>query len=484
MKIFTAGVATETNTFSPMPTGLDDYTQIRGASEENPGPYEVPLKVFRTRARERGWEVVESLMAFAQPAGLTPRTVYEGFREEILADLKAALPVDIVLLNLHGAMVAEGYDDCEGDLIGACRGVAGEKAIIGVELDPHCHLTQAMLDQATAIVIYKEYPHTDFAERAEELFAIVADAALGRCNPVMSTFDCRLVNMYYTTLEPMKGYVGRLKSLEGSEGVLSLSVAHGFPWADVEDLGTKLLAITDNRPEQGASLAKELGLELIGLREHTRVAPLSFEQALDKAAAATGGPLVMADGSDNAGGGAPSDSTYFLRAFLERGINNAAIANLWDPVAVELAAAAGEGARLTLRLGGKMGPTSGDPVDLDCTVTCVRDNVIQRYSGTQGSLGAAVALQANGIDVVVNTQRNQVWSPDCFSELGIDPLRRNILVVKSFNHFRVEFEKIAKEIWYVAAPGALEQDFRKIPYTKLKRPLWPLNANALTDLTG
>lgn len=478
MKLFTAGIATETNTFSPMPTGYAQYAENllarHGVPDDAPAGAQ-PLVVFRRRARERGWELVESLYAAAQPAGRTTRSVYEGFRGEILADLETALPVDAVLLNLHGAMVAEGYDDCEGDLLAHVRAAVGPQVPIGVELDPHCHLTQAMLDHADVLLCYKEYPHTDQAERAEELFRIVADTLEGKVRPHMAVYDCRMVSNFFTTTEPMRGYVARLKEREREPGVLSLSVAHGFPWADVPDVGTKLLAVTDDRPERGEELARELGEELIGLRGQTHAPYLSLDESLERALAHGGRPVVIADVSDNAGGGAPSDNTAFLRALLERGISEVALAMIWDPIAVQMAFAAGEGAELTLRLGGKMGPMSGDPVDATFRVTrCVPD-AWMTFAGQRRRTGDTVALHRNGVDVLANSIRTQTTHPDIFEHLGIDWAAKKLLVVKSAQHFRAGFEPVAAEILYAAAPGAIAPDFANIPYTRLAGERWPIN---------
>ena len=143
-----------------------------------------------------------------------------------------------------------------------------------------------------------------------------------------------------------------------------------------------------------------------------------------------------------------------------------------------MALAAGDGAKLNVRLGGKMGTISGDPLDLECTVIRARQNVQQRFSGATGSIGDAASLRVGGIDIIVASKRNQVRSPDVFTELGIDPLSKKIIVVKSRNHFRAEFEKIAKEIRYMSAEGALSPDFNSVPYTRVRRPKWPLDADA------
>jgi microcystin degradation protein MlrC len=480
MKLFTAGIATETNTFSPMPTGAEQFAEgvfaRHGVPDDAPSNAQ-PLVVWRRRAREAGWALVESLYASAQPAGPTTRAAYEGMRAEILADLRAALPVGAVLLNLHGAMVADGTDDCEGDLLAHVRALVGPAVPIGAELDPHCHLTRAMLQHATVLLCYKQYPHTDQSERAEELFRIVAAAAAGQARPHMAVYDCRLISNFFTTTEPMRSYVAQLHEHEHEPGVLSISVAHGFPWGDVPEMGAKLLVVTDDRPARGAELAEALGRQLIALRGRTHAEYLTLDESLRRAeqaaAAQPGRPVVIADVSDNAGGGAPSDSTFFLRALLERDAQGAALALLWDPVAAAMAFAAGEGAALTLRLGGKMGPSSGDPLDATFQVTRLVRGARMTFAGQSRAVGDVAALRVGGVDVLVNTLRTQVTHPDVFERLGIDPMRRRLLVVKSAQHFRAGFEPIAAEILYAAAPGAIMPRFAEIPYRRAPAALWP-----------
>ena len=485
MKVFTAGLKTETNTFSPMPTGYANFAErclVRNGNHgDNPSLSAAPLLIFRERAKQRGWSVMESLCTSAQPAGLTVRSVYESFRAEILADLCAAMPVDMVLFNLHGAMVADGYDDCEGNLLARAREIVGPDVPIGAELDLHCHLTPKMVENATALVIYKEYPHTDYAERAEELFDIIANTAEGKVHPAPSVFDCRMIGLYHTTTEPMRSYVDRLKQLEKQDDVLSISVAHGFPWGDVPDMGTKILVITDNNPDEGDRLAAKLGRQLFDRREQLRPDYLTIDEALQRVLEIDRSPVVLSDGSDNAGGGAPGDSTFILRALLDRGIHNAALACIWDPIAVSMAMDAGVGAQLNLRIGGKVGPMSGDPLDLRVTVTGVRPRATQSFGpkDTRATvqLGDAVAIHAEGIDIVLNSVRAQTFSPDCFSTVGIDPQSKHILVVKSNQHFYAAFAPIAAEVLYVAAPGALDPDVTKVPYKCIDLDKWPLVDN-------
>ena len=214
-RVFIACLATETNSFSPIPTGMSAFREsmlyFGEATAHPPELFSAPLHVWRRRGEAAGFEIAESLCAFAQPGGLVPREVYELLRDRIISDLKAAMPVDLVLLNLHGAMIAVGYEDCEGDLLGRVRELTGPGVVIGAELDLHANLSAAMLRHATFLVSYKEYPHTDIAERAEEVFVIGKAAMEGRCSPVMAATDCRMIGQWRTSAPPIDAFVARVQ---------------------------------------------------------------------------------------------------------------------------------------------------------------------------------------------------------------------------------------------------------------------------------
>jgi microcystin degradation protein MlrC len=480
-KIFTACLGTETNTFSSLPTRLQlfqDTCLFRKRSYGGKVPlFGAPLEVWRRLAEARGWQVVESLCAFAQPAGRTVRRVYESFRDEILTDLKAAMPVDAVLLSLHGAMAAEGYDDAEGDLLAAVRRLVGPSLPIGVELDLHANVSRLKLDSATAIVLFKEYPHVDVPERAEDLFRLIADALAGRTRPVMGWFDCRTVGIFHTTRQPMRGFVDRCAALEGKDGVLSVSVVHGFPWADVADMGSKIVVVADADKAKAQALAHELGLEFFRLRRETQPAYTKLEQAMARAATRNQAkPLVIADVSDNAGGGAASDSTVILRAMLETGIREGAIGMFWDPMAVRIGFEAGAGASLDIRLGGKLGPASGPALDLRATVIGLKRDAYVSFGGRDKSLapvGDMAAFKVDGIAIVCNTLRSQCKSLDCFGHVGIDAATKRVVVVKSMQHFHAAYAPVASEILYVAVPGAVAPDFLALTYRQASKRQWP-----------
>jgi len=483
MRVFSGSLATETNTFGPMPTGLASFHD-RGYFPAGRHPDQMtffsgPLWAARLRGKEHGWELVEGMVAGAQPNGTTTRHAYETLREELLADLRAALPVDMVVLGLHGAMVADGYDDCEGDLLQRVRAIVGPNVVVGAELDPHSHLTPAMVDNADLLITFKEYPHTDVLERGLELVDLCAAMAAKKIRPVAAMVDCDMIVTIHTSREPARGFVDRLQSLEGKDGVLSISVAHGFSWGDVPEMGTKLLVYTDGDAPKAQALARQLADELIGMREALTVRYPDIDTALDEALAFDGGPVVLADGADNPGGGAAGDSTFVLRRMVERGIRNAAIGPMWDPIAVRIAFEAGAGARLAMRIGGKISPMSGQPMDLMCTVKALHaDMVMTGLADTPVPLGDCALLEADGIEIVLITLRNQAMGTDLFTQLGCELAAKKIIVVKSSQHFYASFSRLAKQVIYVGAPGAVTLDLGTLPYRKARLPKWPVGAAA------
>ncbi|MEQ9122565.1 MAG: M81 family metallopeptidase, partial [Alphaproteobacteria bacterium] len=274
MKLFIAALGTETNTFSAIPTAMRGFERtmlFRGDATQRPlMQFSEPLHVWRKAGEAKGMTVVESIAALARPAGVTVRKVYESLRDELLDDLKAALPVDMVLLNMHGAMVADGYDDCEGDLLARVRAIVGDGVPVGGELDLHCSITPEMLAAADVLITYKEYPHVDGGLRAAELFDLCLKTAEGRVKPVMATWDTRMISSWKTPFEPMKSFVARMQALEGKDGILSVSFAHGFPWGDVPCVAARTLVVADGDAAKAAHLAETLGREIWAMREETR----------------------------------------------------------------------------------------------------------------------------------------------------------------------------------------------------------------------
>ena len=479
MKLFIAALATETNTLSPLPTGRAAFTErefFRNDGSRHPPRFgNIPLIEWRRMGEAEGHAVAESISCFAQPAGTTLRHVYEELRDTLLADLEAAMPIDLVLLFMHGAMVADGYDDCEGDTLARVREVVGPEAAVGIELDLHCHLTERMRANADVIITFKEYPHVDVAKRARELYAVCAAAQRGDAKPVIAYHDCRMVGIWRTPSEPMRSFVRRMAALEGRDGILSVSFGHGFPWGDVADVGAKVVVVADADMAKAEALARRLGEEVWAMRHEAETRHHSIDEGIDAApAAATGRPLVLADVADNAGGGAPADNTAILRRLVDRGVRGVATGCYWDPVAVQICLEAGLGATFDLRVGGKCGAASGDPVDLRVTVRGLSDHHSQAgLSGGRAEMGPSAYVEADGIHLVLVSVRQQTFAPDAFTGLGCRLDDKRLVVVKSTQHFYAAFEPVARGIRYVAAPGAVAPEFCRIPFTKRLTPYWP-----------
>ncbi|MCA0275599.1 MAG: M81 family metallopeptidase [Proteobacteria bacterium] len=483
MRIFTASLATETNTFSPVPTDRASFEMAfyagPGQHPETPTLCSSPMVVLRKRAAAEGLTVIEGTATWAEPGGLIQRQTFEALRDEILDQLRSALPVDAVILGLHGAMVAQGYDDCEGDLLTRVREIVGPDVVIAAEFDPHSHLTPKRVAACNVLAAFLEFPHTDFYERGEHVVELGLAAARGDIRPVISTFDCRMIAVLPTSQEPMRSFVDRIKALHGKDGILSVSVIHGFMASDVPEMGVRMVVVTDNDQARGDALAEKLGMELYALRERTALDMVDPDAGIDQALAAHAAnparPAVMADVWDNPGGGVPGDGTFVLRRLLERGIDKVGVATIWDPVAVTFCHAAGEGAVIDLRFGGKAGPQAGEPIDARVKVVKVVDEGWQSFGPSRVTLGptALVRVEGTEVDIILNTNRTQTFEPDVFSNLGVDPMAKDVLLIKSTNHFYAAFAPIAAEIVYVAAASSYPSNPRLTNYTRITRPLWP-----------
>jgi microcystin degradation protein MlrC len=481
MRIFLATLGTETNTFASFPTGIDDFR--RGVWVEDdimsapPSPWVLPAQRWHTHATALGWEIVESLYAFAEPAGPTVRTAYEQMRDRILADLAAAGPVDAVLMFLHGAMVATGYDDCELDFVTRMRAQVGPDVRIGLELDLHAHIDDGLLAVSDLIVFYKAYPHIDYAERADDLFTLMQRTLAGEIEPVMALHDCRSMGLFPTTRDgPMPGFVQQMFDAEGQGGILSLSLNHGFPWADVPNAGAKMLAVADRDPAIARAAAEDFGHRFEAIRADATLPFVPLAEAIATAQKPGDKPLLLADTSDQTGGGAPGDTTYMLKAMLDAGLTDAVYGPLWDPLAVGICFSLGVGARAKLRLGGKFEPHSGPCLDVEAEILhLARDSWQDQLSNERVPMGDVVVLRVAGIEVLVCTRRVGVFSPTMFTRHGIELEGKRVIALKNLYKHKDVFAPLVRAQLFVATPGACPPDWPTIPFQRIPRPMWPLD---------
>jgi microcystin degradation protein MlrC len=282
-----------------------------------------------------------------------------------------------------------------------------------------------------------------------------------------------MIDVYPTSREPGRGFVEKMKKLEGRDGVLSVSLGHGFTQGDVPEQGTRVLVVTDNAKVRGDALAQELGAEIRTKRGTWYPPYLSYDEAITAAYAEPKGPVVVADPSDNAGGGAASDNTNIIRRLLERGMSDAAVGPVWDPIAVQFCHAVGVGATIPLRFGGKISPASGQPIDAEATVIGLARDGMQSFGSAKVKFGDAAGIRVNGVEVSLIAHRTQALGTEIFTAVGIDLSSKRYVGVKSTNHFQAEYGPIAAKVLYCDGEGPSPLDARKYPFTKARRTIWP-----------
>lgn len=479
MRIFAAGLACETNCFAPFPTALSAFEEAgvwRGDCSRSGSFVGQLFAIWRRLAEKDGHVFTEGLFASGGAGGVVTRQAYEALRDELLAPLcvpSGPAPVDIVLLFLHGAMMADGCDDCEGDILARVRQACGPAVTVGAVLDPHAHLSDAMVANADLLVVSREYPHTDYPERMQQLYEACLQIRSGRLAPTAAVFDCRMVGFYPTAPEPMAGFVRRLTEAERQPGVVAAAFIHGFELGDGPDLGSKVLVYADRDAALAQSLARRLGHDIYALRRILLPRFATVDEALEQAFG-TPGPCVLADVGDNPGAGAAADNMGLLRACLARGLTGVVAGLVWDPMVVQLCAEAGLGARLPVRLGGKSGPASGPPLDLEVRVSAVsKDLRMPVFGAGDVACGEAVALDCNGARIVVTRLRQQAYSREAFEAMGIDLTQARLILLKSGQHFLHSFGPLASRVLYVQAPDTVGLDLRAIPHRRRALDYFP-----------
>jgi microcystin degradation protein MlrC len=482
----------ETNTFSNVPTNRAQFEarDLRYGGEI--------IETFRGTgtclggmigAAERlGATLVPSVAAAASPAGLVTRDIYEHVKQRMLADLQAAGRLDGVLLDLHGAMVPEGVDDGEGDIIAAVRRAVGPDVPIAVTLDFHGNLGKGMVAGANLLHGYKTYPHVDMAERGAEAVERLAQVIGGRLRPTAAWRKPPLLpplGRQGTARGPMRRLYDLADEMEKDPKVISVSVFAGFPHADIPDAGLGIYVVTDDDQALAERLASRLARVAWEHRHEFIHTALGVKDAVAKALAADGRPIVLADMADNTGGGAAGDGTEILRELLRVGARSATVACIWDAAAVQECVKAGVGARVTLDVGGKVDDRHGAPIRVTGTVRTLSDGrFIHRgpmMNGLPGRLGPTAVLDVDDVKVILITYRWQTLDPEMIRFVGIDPLREKILVVKSTIHYRAAFEPIAKEIIEVDAPGLSSSNLARFSYRRVRRPIFPLDPDTVYE---
>jgi microcystin degradation protein MlrC len=476
----------ETNTFSPVPTDRRQFEarDLRYGGEllEAYCGTGTCLGGMIEAATSHGVQLVPSVAASASPAGRVTKDVYADVKQRLLDDLGEAGPLDGVLLDLHGAMVPEGLDDGEGDLLRAVREIIGPRVPVAVTLDFHANVTAEMVRHATVLHGYKTYPHVDMAERGREAAQRLLDLAHGRVRPTTAFRQPRLlppIASQRTAQGPMRRLFDLAAEMEREPGVVSISIFAGFPLADIRDAGLSVYVCTDG----DAPLAERLADRLEATawehrREFIHAAP-SIPEGVAQAMRHDERPVVLADIADNTGGGAGGDTTGILRELLRVGARSVTVACLWDAAAVEVCARAGVGATVTVTVGGRVDPRHGEPLTVTGHVRTLSDGRFLHkgpmFRGLEGRLGPTAVLDVNDVKLILISHRWQTLDPEMIRFVALDPMAERILVVKSSIHYRAAFEPIAHAIIEVDAPGLSSSNLARFAFQHVRRPIFPLD---------
>lgn len=476
----------ETNTFSIQPTGMAAYrNRIYAEGHEM-------VRLLSGTATEIGGVLdvlgiqpdvclLPVICADAMPAGPVTAEVYNEISFRLIQAIQAAGKVDGILLCLHGAMVTENSEDGEGDLIELVRKSAGDETMIIATLDLHANITHKMQQYADVLINYDYYPHTDMYERGKEAAQILLRTLHGEIKPVMVCATVPIILPPLSTCEPvMQKFVEMVHAFETMPGVQTVSIAHGFPCADIHELGMTVVAVTDNDHEQASRISTRIAAELWHDRRILKPDSMHVNEAIDEAEAAVGGPVIIADLTDNPGGGSTCDGTHILRAMIARNVKNAAVAHIYDPDSVARCEAAGVGQTVKLCLGGKGRPDIlGYPIECEAYVRLICDGRYKNRGPMSGGvtvdLHKSAVVMIGDIAVIVSSNVTQPHDLEIFYAHGIDPCSKHILLVKSTNHFKAAFNPIAMKVLNVAVPGLLPQDPLTLNYVRCRRPIYPLD---------
>lgn len=484
-RVAIAGFQHETNTFAPFGASYDDFVRADGWPAMTAGA-EI-LKVFTglaipiggfIRAAQATYDFVPVVWAAAEPCSFVSNDAFERVATLICEGIADAGKLDAVYLDLHGAMVAESFEDGEGELLRRVRAVVGPDLPIVVSLDMHANVSEAMVELSDGIAIYRTYPHIDMVETGQRAFDLLQwRVAHGR--PLFKALRKApyLIPLaaQCTAFEPSRSLFGALPAK--SEGaVAGVDIAFGFPPADIRECGPGVVAYGTDKVEVEAAADRQLS-RLLAAEEHFEMPVLSAVEAVARAAGngGSGGAIVLADVQDNPGGGGTSDTIGLLKAMVDGGLRNSALGLLWDPGAARTAHEAGVGAEIEICLGGRYG-YDPEPYSVKARVEHLSDGVFTCHgpilNDVTVDLGPMACLRIlddrSDVRVAVASVRYQCLDQELLRAVGIEPREQSVVAVKSTIHFRADFEPIAKDIIMVESPGAFFCRNDKVTYKNLR----------------
>lgn len=488
MRIAVGSIMQETNTFAP--TATDVATFVAGylwRGEELLGGYgdaRVEVPAFLDVLRAAGAVPVPLLAAHAYSGGPVTRAAFDQLVGDLTGRLREALPVDGVLLALHGAMVVEDEPDAEGELLERVRAVVGPDVPVAASLDLHGHITPRMLASATILVGYQEYPHIDMWETGARTAALLLETLRGRIRPAMALAKrlMLLSPVIARTVDgPLRPVVEMARAMERDGRALAASLFPVQPWLDVPDLGFAALVVADGDAGAALEAAEELASMAWGARAAFEPELVSLADAV-RAGLESEGTTVVGDAGDAPSSGAAADSAAVLRELLAQGADRAGrpvYLTLRDAPAASACAAAGIGAEVTLAVGHSLSTAAGQPLRVTGRVRVLTDGTYtMRGPGATGiimHMGLTAVLAIGDIRLVLKSLPSMEWDPAVFTSVGLDPTDAALVFVKSPSHFRVAFAPLAQRVLMADTPGASRVNMRALGFKNVTRPLYPLD---------
>lgn len=490
-RVLLAEIMHETNTFNRIATTKADfetrYWHEGLAAASVLKDTNIEIGGFIEAAGAYGWELTLPLAASASPSGPMAGADWALVKQLITAPLQAGERFDAIILVLHGSMVTQTSHDAEGDLLGEVRRLAGPDVLVVATLDMHANVSPEMVAAADLMMCYRTYPHVDQRERALHMARLVQQVFDGAPRPKLVHARIPMMDAanhgQTAPGQPMPGLLELADEIERRPGIVCASLQIGFPWSDVVDIGPNVV-VTATDEAAGRAAADELMKALWDSRHQTQLEFARPEEAMALALQGKVGdrPLVLADFADNPAGGAYGDSPNLLRAMLEAGLENAAFATISDPDSVKACQRAGEGVKIRLKLGGKGAPELTPPLDIEAEVVRLGDGQYvcagPMWQGVRFSMGQLAVIRSGGIDIVISSVPTAVMDLNVFRSVGIDPQGLTTIGLKSRNHFKAAYGPIARDTLLVDAGGIASMRLQELSYSRIPRPIWPLDGEA------
>jgi microcystin degradation protein MlrC len=485
-RIAIGGLMHESNTFAAARTDLAAFEaggmETGAGIARRWGEAHHEVGGFFEAARRAGFEAVPTFMAWATPAGPLDAATYAEMTDRLLAAIRAAGPVDAVLLALHGAMAADREDDADGRTLARVRDLIGPDRPLVVTLDFHGNVSPLMASASDAIVAYRTYPHVDQRARGLRAGGLAHQAALGQIRPTQAIRKPPLLIHLLaqeTDREPMAGLLAELDTFDPSRGFLDASVLAGFPYADVAASGPTCVVVTDDAPSLAEDSAEFLAERLWSHRLELSASPPNAAEAVAQALEARETPVVLVDLGDNIGGGSAADSTVLFHELLRQGGDRSIIV-LFDPEAVRECVRAGVGGEVELEAGGKV-DRNAPPLPVRGRVRVIHDGRyvedLPRHGGIRNNdqgLTAVVETERENT-IVLTSLRHPPFSLGQLTSLGLRPEAARVLIVKAAVAYKAAYAPIAGTIIAVDTPGLTASNPARYTYHKIRRPILPLD---------